>query len=290
MLYLGIDGGATAAKWSIQDADGVVASGKSLALDGHMYRSESQERMHTVFAEIAGEVEADKVLRIYAGLTGLAEDPSDRALIASIAQKYFPNARVTLALDIELAYRAHCESEGILLYAGTGSTAISMRGDGTWSRVGGWGYLLGDEGAGYWIGREAIRHTVLNLELHKTDPLSTGISQSLNVSSWGEIRTFVYGKERSHIAALSHVVNELASQGDSTAELILTNAADQLSELISRMDRILGDTSHPIVITGGVAQKIPLIFQSLKGIYGDRISMGEKDIAEAASRLARDLA
>ena len=164
-----------------------------------------------------------------------------------------------------------------------------MRGDGTWSRVGGWGYLLGDEGAGYWIGREAIRHTVLNLELHKTDPLSTGISQSLNVSSWGEIRTFVYGKERSHIAALSHVVNELASQGDSTAELILTNAADQLSELISRMDRILGDTSHPIVITGGVAQKIPLIFQSLKGIYGDRISMGKKDIAEAASRLARDL-
>jgi glucosamine kinase len=289
MLYLGIDGGATAAKWSIQNENGVFASGKSLALDGHMYRSESQERMHAVFAEIAGEVEAGKVLHIYAGLTGLSEDQSDKALIASIAQKYFPNARVTLAQDIELAYRAHYVSEGILLYAGTGSIAISMGSDGKWNRVGGWGYLLGDEGAGYWIGREAIRHTVLNLELHQTDPLSAAISQSLNASSWGEIRTFVYGKERSHIAALSHVVHELASQGNVTAELILADAAEHLSELISRMDRILGDTSHPIVITGGVAQKIPLIFQTLKGIYGNRISMGDKDIAQEASRLARDL-
>ncbi|HET9130296.1 MAG TPA: BadF/BadG/BcrA/BcrD ATPase family protein, partial [Terriglobia bacterium] len=46
---------------------------------------------------------------------------------------------------------------GILLIAGTGSIAIGRRADGSMIRVGGWGPIFGDEGSGFWIGREAVQ-------------------------------------------------------------------------------------------------------------------------------------
>ena len=44
---------------------------------------------------------------------------------------------------------------GIVVIAGTGSTALGRAADGALCRVGGHGYLLGDEGSGYWIGNQA---------------------------------------------------------------------------------------------------------------------------------------
>ena len=46
---------------------------------------------------------------------------------------------------------------GIVVIAGTGSGAAGRDAAGRTVRVGGHGFLLGDEGGGYWIGREAVR-------------------------------------------------------------------------------------------------------------------------------------
>ena len=46
---------------------------------------------------------------------------------------------------------------GIAVVAGTGSVAWGRREDGREARRGGWGHLLGDEGIGWWLGREAVR-------------------------------------------------------------------------------------------------------------------------------------
>ena len=56
-------------------------------------------------------------------------------------------------------------TEGIACIAGTGSIAVGIAA-GREERCGGWGYLLGDEGSGYWVVREALRELVLRRDTH----------------------------------------------------------------------------------------------------------------------------
>jgi N-acetylglucosamine kinase-like BadF-type ATPase len=48
---------------------------------------------------------------------------------------------------------------GVLVLAGTGSILVAHDGRGRWARAGGFGPLLGDEGSGFWLGREWVRAT-----------------------------------------------------------------------------------------------------------------------------------
>jgi N-acetylglucosamine kinase-like BadF-type ATPase len=52
------------------------------------------------------------------------------------------------------------ENPGVVLVAGTGSIAYGRDARGRAARAGGWGYLLGDEGSGFWIGRRALLSVV----------------------------------------------------------------------------------------------------------------------------------
>jgi N-acetylglucosamine kinase-like BadF-type ATPase len=48
---------------------------------------------------------------------------------------------------------------GVLVLSGTGSIVVGHDGRGRWARAGGFGPLLGDEGSGFWLGREWVRAT-----------------------------------------------------------------------------------------------------------------------------------
>jgi N-acetylglucosamine kinase-like BadF-type ATPase len=48
-------------------------------------------------------------------------------------------------------------TDGVAVICGTGSVAVGSH-DGRTVQAGGWGFLLGDEGGGYWVVREALRH------------------------------------------------------------------------------------------------------------------------------------
>jgi N-acetylglucosamine kinase-like BadF-type ATPase len=288
MLYLGIDAGATATKWSLHDGATTIISGKSLAMDGHIYRPESRLRMHQVLKDISSQIDEARVIAIYAGLTGLAQLADDQEEIKGIFRDYFPIAQCTLVLDIELAYRAYFNpGEGIILYAGTGSIAMHITESGEVIRSGGWGYLLGDEGAGFWIGREALRHVALQLELKEIDPFTEELCKKLGIAAWGDIRTIVYGSERSAVAAISEIIADLAAQGDLVAMKILSLAADYLCDLITRIDHFVTGDKLPVAFSGGIASGIPMIFERLHNIVGERISLGSKDVAVAASLLAQ---
>jgi glucosamine kinase len=66
--------------------------------------------------------------------------------------------RVLVIADVEAAWHAtHAGGAGILVLAGTGSIVLGRTARGRWARAGGLGPLLGDEGSGFWIGREWLR-------------------------------------------------------------------------------------------------------------------------------------
>src|ERR687898_922600 len=116
MYVLGIDAGGTKTVCYLADVDGrIIGEGRGggANLQAH------------------GELEVEK------GLHGVIEDAiGDRAVR--------PTA-VCLA--------GAGDDPGVVLIAGTGSIAYGVNSDGYAARSVGWGYVLGDEGSGYWLGK-----------------------------------------------------------------------------------------------------------------------------------------
>jgi N-acetylglucosamine kinase-like BadF-type ATPase len=285
MHYLGIDAGATATQWALINENGLVASGVQEAMDGHLYRQASVDRMKKVLSEIAQEISGIKVSSVYMGITGVMHDGSIENEIDGVF-----NCRSTVVSDIELAYRANFSAgEGILLYAGTGSVSYAIDQSGQVHKIGGWGYLLGDEGAGYWIGKEAIRLALFQLESKKTileGSLSHQVLNAMQANDWETVKTFVYAKDRSEIAALSRIVDSAATSGDADAVSILNKAASHLAELVDRIDKNLERKSLPVKFTGGISGSKSL-YSELEKFLRMRVSISKVDIAFRAAELAR---
>jgi N-acetylglucosamine kinase-like BadF-type ATPase len=69
-------------------------------------------------------------------------------------------ARVRVIPDAQAAaLGALAGGPGVLVLSGTGSIVVGHDGRGRWARAGGFGPYLGDEGSGFWLGREWVRAT-----------------------------------------------------------------------------------------------------------------------------------
>lgn len=287
MRFLGIDAGASATQWVLHDGREIMARGAAGPMDGHISRPESRTRMHDTLGQIATECNSD-ITAVVIGLTGIAETDNERAETLKIFGGVFPVARVELLSDIHLAYRVHfAQSSGVLLYAGTGAVACTKIGD-ELVRVGGWGYLLGDEGAGYWIGREAIRALMMYIDRsEKTAPgsLEYDVAKAIEGGTWADVKHFVYGNNRSEIAALAQIV--FRHQSEESAIKILGSAAKHLVELVNRVDEITGDSYLPVIFTGGTSRGEGPLNNFLMQQLAERITISHRDIAEGAALLAK---
>ena len=94
------------------------------------------------------------------GIAGV-DRASDEAVVRSIMSRIGYKARILVVNDALIALQAGVgDAPGIVIVSGTGSIAYGRNDQGEASRAGGWGYVLGDEGSGYWIGRLALRAVV----------------------------------------------------------------------------------------------------------------------------------
>jgi hypothetical protein len=81
-------------------------------------------------------------------------------------------ARVRVLPDYEIAHlAAFGRGPGVVLVGSTGSAAFARGPGGRTRRAGGYGPLLGDEGSGFWLGREAARDEAVRRALRLPHPL-----------------------------------------------------------------------------------------------------------------------
>ncbi len=146
---------------------------------------------------------------------------------------------------------------GIAVIAGTGSIVFGQNSRGKTKRVGGWGYLLGDEGSGSNI---AIRGLQAALKFHdgrgEFTTLAAKFQENLCLNHLEELIEIVYrsGWGVKEIAALAPIVDRAAAEGDRVADAIINNAVAELtlatkiaiSELFSQTEEF------EIVTIGGV--------------------------------------
>lgn len=136
--------------------------------------------------------------------------------------------------DAFIAHYGAFEGEtGVIVTAGTGSIAYGRTSDGREARAGGLGWLLGDEGSGYWIGREALRAILQHFSDEQDSPLWSLLRKKWQLKNRQGILQKVYHPDfdPKEIAELAMLVTESAEQGDSLAVDILHRAGHELASI-----------------------------------------------------------
>jgi N-acetylglucosamine kinase len=209
------------------------------------------------------------------GLPGYGEVRRLDALAAAAAADFFPGRR-RVVNDVEMALDgAFLDVTGILILAGTGSMAMARDGRGEVVRVGGWGDAFGDEGSGFWIGREALARTSRALDGRiEAGEFAAGILATLGLDArdghdalmgW----CYALSERRSGIAAVARHVDQLAESGDATALAILREAAEHLSDHMTAIRRHLANAdASPWSYAGRVFDSL-IMRRSLAARHGE---------------------
>jgi N-acetylglucosamine kinase-like BadF-type ATPase len=267
---LGIDAGGTKTVCQLADGHGEVLAearrgGANLQAVGEL---EVEKVLHDVMEEALGDSEI-RPAAICLGIAGV-DRPDDARVMEQIMRRIGYKSRVLIVNDALVALEAGAPGQpGVVLVAGTGSIAYGRNPQNLAARAGGWGYVLGDEGSGYWIGRAALRAVLREADRRGPATQLTGLLlHYYGVARAQDLIAQVYqGALRpAAIASLAQCVQGAFNNGDAVAIGILRGAADQLESAavsVARRLEMIG-TEFPFVLSGGIFRAVPWLDEELR--------------------------
>ena len=190
---------------------------------------------------------------VCAGFAGAARHDS-AAFYKEVLESLIPEAQIIIESDAFIAsIGAIGVDPGILLIAGTGSIVIGRDKARNMFRIGGWGPYFGDEGSGFWIGREAVREALRSLDLQASTEFSNRIAGRLGLKSISEVVSgWASGKIGvPEIAGLFPEVVSMYPQEPS--KRILTQAASHLRSMVEIASKRVGLDDWRRSLSGSVA-------------------------------------
>lgn len=297
MIAVGVDAGASQIV-AIRSSDGVV-SGTAHGGSANPSNVGIDDAADAILRTIRKALDGELPDAIYVGAAGAGRADVAETLRFLIASA-FPRAAVAVGDDASIALRSAIPTgPGIALIAGTGSIALADDGTRTY-RVGGLGYLLGDEGSAYWIGLSALRALARVYDGRaQTDELAELVAGELRVDSRATLLDYMYDQKPavSKIAALATAVVALAGKGNRNATKIVQAASAELAELVKSAARIAGllDKAPAIALSGGLMYENTLLTFLLEtritgDIPGATVVRGTAEAHLGALRIAEALA
>jgi len=269
MHVLGIDAGGTKTVCLLADDRGAILSeargpGANLHAAGELA---VEKVLHDVMERAIGD-RAVVPAAICLGIAGV--DREDEAhVVRAMMRRIGYKSRTLVVNDALIALVAGARDDpAIVLIAGTGSIAYGRNGSGEAARAGGWGHMIGDEGSGYWIGREALAAVMRGADGRGPDTgLSTEILAHFKVKDVSRLPRIVYDRAqpRVSVTALGPIVQHVAAQGDAVARRILERAADELvlgARSVTTRLEMRGD-SFTFFLAGGAYRAVPWLAEEL---------------------------
>ncbi|MGG0171886.1 N-acetylglucosamine kinase [Paenibacillus dokdonensis] len=218
--------------------------------------------------------EKDGLLRVACAVFGLAglDTAYDRRIIEELVHEALDSTqvqadRVVVENDgVAALLGASGGDPGILIIAGTGSIVYGINAKGDSARAGGWGHRVGDEGSGYWIGKQAIRAALRGYDGRgAASPLTAKLLQHLKLRNEEELFNWAYSAAYSvdKTAELSRLVSEATQEGDAPARQILELAADELflgaQAVMQKLGLSEDEAPFAVILQGGVLQHNPVV-------------------------------
>lgn len=255
-FFLGIDGGGTKTEFALADEDGHVL--KSLLLGtsnpSDIGITAALEVLRSGISEVCAHTPKSSIA-LFAGLAG----GSTEGISEQIGQflNSFGFARVSHGSDAKSAVAAGLgKRDGIVVIMGTGSVAFAQCG-GIQTRIGGYGYLLGDEGSGFSFGRDALL-TALQCEDGSGD--ASKIYDLVKARCQGKtvlekLGSFYEGGKR-RIAEYAPCIFDAYETGDAVAKRLLWQNLEKVAQTVRGAARKLPSNLSPVpvVLCGGLAK------------------------------------
>jgi len=190
---------------------------------------------------------------ICGGFAGAAR-AEGAAFYKEVLSSLAPKATVIIESDAFIAsIGAIGVDPGILLIAGTGSIVIGRSREGSMFRVGGWGPHFGDEGSGFWIGREAVRSALRAVDSQADQAFARHIAQSLGLKTVTEI-VGAWAGGRIGVPEVAGLFPEVVGlYPEEPVNRILTAAASHLRSLVEIAATRVGVDDCRKSLSGSVA-------------------------------------
>jgi len=273
---LGIDGGGSTVRAVVVSTD-LCVLGESVGTTANPNLVGRPTAMKTIqdtaltAIDCAG-LKPEQIAGVGIGVAG-AESSHSETWLREVTTGVLPQAFVVPSGDHEIALvGAHGQRLGMLVLAGTGSLACGVGQAGQYVVIGARGYLLGDEGSGFWIGMEGLRAAVRGEDGRApATSLTSAMLENLHLSGSEALIPWLYhsGHNRApDVAALAGIVLEQAEQGDDVAKIIIGHAVDELALAVRALNFRLHMERLPIAFAGGLLSAPNLLSNSLCEVFG----------------------
>lgn len=279
---LGLDIGGSSVRARLSEGGRILAEAEGMGANVATVAPGLVERRLTHLIQELGPA---RPVACCAGSAG-AEVPAARMRLEQLLARLLPGCRVAVVHDARLVLAAAGLASGIALIAGTGSVAYGRTRDGREVRVGGWGWLLGDDGSAAWLAREAARETMRRADAGEpAGDLGEALLATMRVRSAAELTGRLHRfRESRRWAALAEVVFETAS-ADSGAEALIERTAAALADLVALVRTRLS-LDGPVVLAGGLLLNQARLESAVRERLGPSVLRLEQPPVAGAVRLA----
>ena len=237
--FLGVDGGQSRTTAIIGDESGRVVGIGLAGPTNHVEAAEGRAKFVNAMTACLSAACAQAGLdpsstRFASACLGFSGGPADKQ---AILEEILSSDRTIVTHDAMIALAgATAGDPGIITIAGTGSIAFGRDSSGDVARVGGWGFIFGDEGGAFHIVRQALR-AALRFEEGWGPPTSlrSVLLEATGARDANDLAHRFYTPEfpRPRIASFSKLVDRAAEQGDAIASEVLLEAARDLASIAS---------------------------------------------------------
>ncbi|MDR6294197.1 MULTISPECIES: BadF/BadG/BcrA/BcrD ATPase family protein [Inquilinus] len=285
-IHIGVDGGATGTRLRAVDPDGRILGEGTAGPSSLTLGVDAAWAQIRIALAAAGIAEADHPdTTVACGLAGTGR-PEKRADFRAKAPGF---ARLRLCSDAHATtLGAHAGRPGAAIALGTGTVGSALFADGGTRQVGGWGFPVGDEGSGAWLGLKALGEALQLLDGRNVEPSGGSALHRAMYETCGatapELLSWTYQAPSTKYATLAPIVVRLAEQGDPAAVRLMRAAGREVDRLARALDP---DGVLPFCAGGSLAAPLrPYMDPAITA----RLRPPQGDARDGAVLLARSLA
>lgn len=248
-LIIGVDGGGTGCRAAI----GTLRGGVLAQAEGGRANVTSDPALaignviKTVEAAATnGGIALDRLkgATAHLGLAGVMTRQDVQTVTSAV-----PYQNVTVTDDRPTALNGAFDGhDGFLLSVGTGTIAAGRK-DGAYRSVGGWGFYVGDQASGSWLGKKCLRQVLLCHDgIVQHSNLTRALFAKFNDDP-NAIVAFSMSAKPGDYGAFAPDVVKWAAAGDPVGKKIIAKGATHLIRCLRALHFNAGD---PLCLTGGV--------------------------------------
>ena len=253
-FVVGIDGGGTKTAVIVADLNGNEIASRRFGPSN--INSIGSDLFSSLLKDIVCYIKSFGTCRsLCLGLSGVSNQN-----MVDLVNKVFSESNIdnySLVGDHIIALEgAHEGKSGIAVIAGTGSICFGKGLNGEIERTGGWGHLIGDAGSAYGVGRDIFAYCAKALDGYGEKTILTSLLASeFNLNSREDIISYVYGSDKSKVAAISRLVDIAYEQNDTVAIEIVKKNADELAYATDGVAKKLALETTDVALFGGIIEK-----------------------------------